>query len=112
MDYMESSEVEVVALLEVLRIFVSSFNFKLEVESDSMNAIYWVSSSCILPWFFQFYFNEIKELSFKISVKFLHVRLSANSFADILAKLGVDRPVPLVVCSLYLLFPCFFVSLL
>lgn len=35
-DYMESSEAEVVALLEVLRIFVSSINFKLEVESDSM----------------------------------------------------------------------------
>lgn len=97
---MESNEVEVVAILEALRLFASSFNSKLEVESDSLNVISWVSSSHLPPWRFQFYFNDIKMLSSKFSIRFLHVRCSANSFADGLAKLGVDISIPLVVCSL------------
>ena len=37
---MESNEVEVLAILEAVRIFASSsFNSKLEVESDSLNVI-------------------------------------------------------------------------
>lgn len=68
---MESNEMEVVAILEVLRIFALSFNSELEVESDSMNVISWVPSSCMPLCRFQSYFNEIKELFSKISLKFL-----------------------------------------
>ena len=61
---MESNEVEVPAILEAIRIFSStSFHSSLMVESDSLNAISWVSSSTTFPWKFQFYMNEIRALS-------------------------------------------------
>lgn len=89
---MESNEAEVLAILEAVRIFASSsFNSRLEVKSDSLNVISWVSSSAVIPWRFQFYLNEIRVLTFSIQVKFQHVRRSANGFADSLAKQGVDR---------------------
>ena len=89
---MESNEAEVLAILEVVRIFASSsFNSRLEVESDSLNAISWVSSSAVIPWRFQFYLNEIRALASSIQVKFRHVGRSANGFANLLAKQGVDR---------------------
>ena len=39
----ESNEAEVLAILEALRIFSSTFKESLIVESDSSNAIRWVS---------------------------------------------------------------------
>ena len=61
------------------------------VESDSLNAISWVSSSAMFPWKSQFYLNEIRALSSSIQVSFIHVGRAANGFADSLAKQGVDR---------------------
>lgn len=47
---MESNEEEVVAILEALWIFVwASFQDLLVVESDFLNAIYWVSSLAAMP---------------------------------------------------------------
>lgn len=94
-----SNEAEVVAILEAPRIF-TSFPFpKLLVDSGSMNAISWVSSTA-LPRQFQFYFNEIKMLSSSIFVEFCHVGQLANSIADSLAKPGMDRSIPFVICNL------------
>lgn len=59
------------------------------MESDSLNAIYWVSSIYKFPWRFQFYFNEIN--SFLAWCQFQHIGGSMNSFANALAKQGVDR---------------------
>ena len=71
---MESNEAEVLAILEAVRIFASSsFNSRLEMENDSLNAISWVSSSAVITWRFQFYLNEIRALTSLIRVKFQHV---------------------------------------
>lgn len=40
---LESNEAEVVAILEALQLSLLSFDEKLVVESDSLNAILWVS---------------------------------------------------------------------
>ena len=66
------------------------------MESDSLNAISWVSSSAVIPWRFQFYLNEIRALASSIQVKFQHVGRLANGFADLLAKQGLDRSSNLV----------------
>lgn len=63
MGCMEPNEVEVLGMLEALRLFVHHFPNKLVVESDSLNSIAWVSSFALPPWKFQFYFNEIREFS-------------------------------------------------
>ena len=88
---MESNEAEVVAFLEAIRIFTStSSRSRLVVESDSLNAISWVSSSAMFSWKFQFYLNKIRALSSSIQVSFIHVERAANGFANSLAKQGVD----------------------
>ena len=66
------------------------------MENDSLNAISWVSSSADVPWRFQFYSNEIRALASLIQVKFQHVGMSVNGFADSLATQGVDRSFNLV----------------
>lgn len=62
-----------VAILEALRFYISTFGSKLVVESDSQNVISWVSSSVMPLWRFQFYLNEIKMLSPYFGVVFQHV---------------------------------------
>lgn len=44
----ESNEMEMMAILEALRIFSPSFQDKLVAKSDSINAISWASSLWIL----------------------------------------------------------------
>ena len=51
----DSNEVEVLAILEALRIFSRSFMGSLIVESDSSNAFSWVTSSAVNPWKIQFF---------------------------------------------------------
>lgn len=70
---------------------MSSFHANLVVESDSLNAIYWVSSCAKVPWRFQFYFNEIKSLSSSLQVKFQHMGRMTNSFWRLFDKQGADR---------------------
>lgn len=53
---------DVLAILKGLQIFLADFHAKLVVESDSMNAIAWVSSPMVACWGCQFYFNEIKSV--------------------------------------------------
>ena len=98
---MESNEVEVLAILEAIRIFsYFYFHSSLVVKSDSLIAMSWVSSSSMFPWKFQFYMNEIRALSPMIQVVLKHVGRSANGFADSLAKQGVDRSSDLVAFTL------------
>lgn len=89
---MESNEAEVVAILEALQIVSSQAS--LVVESDSSNAINWVSSLASFPLRFQFLFNEILVLS-SINVEFKHVRWMTNGFFGSLAKQG-DGSFPFV----------------
>lgn len=49
---MESNEAQKVAILKALRIFTSSYQSKMVVESDFLNAIARVSSRATHPWRF------------------------------------------------------------
>ncbi|XXG62464.1 hypothetical protein AAC387_Pa05g0816 [Persea americana] len=90
----DSNEAEVLAILEALCCFKKYFHGALIVESDSSNAIAWVTNKKINPWKVQFLFNEIRVLSTSSSVVFRHELRLANSFADVLAKQGVERVSP------------------
>ncbi|XXG72211.1 hypothetical protein AAC387_Pa07g1359 [Persea americana] len=95
----DSNEVEVLAILEAFHLFPRDCFEPLIVESNSSNAIAWVSNRKTFPWKFQFHFNEIKELSSSLNVEFHREVRSANSMVDFLAKKGwgvVDRFSPWV----------------
>lgn len=94
-NVMDSNETEVRAILEALHRFVGINQSKLIVESNSSNAIAWVSVSLGGPSTFQFILNEIKALSSAIQVEFIHI-----SMANILARQGMDRSFPFVVYHL------------
>lgn len=91
MGYMESNEAQILAILEALQLFIHHFRNNLTVERDSLNVISLVCTCALPPRRFQFYFNEIKELSSSISVELCRVGRSANGFADSMAKQGFDR---------------------
>ena len=74
----ESSEAEIISIIEVLRSFSVSFRQTLIVESDSLNLISWVSNETKGSWRFYFYLNEIKCLSLELDVEFRHIPHSAN----------------------------------
>lgn len=67
------------------------------LDSDSLNAISLHLSIVVVPWRFQFYFNELKALSSSIRVEFRHVRRIGNGFVDVFAKEGVNRCLVFVV---------------
>lgn len=89
----DSNKAEVLAILEVLGIFSRSFHMKLIVESDSFNAVSWVTKDDCKPWKLHFYFNKIKDLVCCIQVVFHHHIQFANGLADSLEKQGVVRSV-------------------
>ena len=82
----DSNEAEVLASLEALRCFSRCFQGDLIVESDSSNAIAWVSNRKHFPWKFQFLFNEIRAFTTTINVVFRHQLRTTNCMADALAK--------------------------
>lgn len=86
----DSNEAKVLAILEALRLLSRYFMEVLIMESDSSNAIAWVSNRRVSPWRFQFHFNEIRVLL--LIVVFHH----NNSMTDVLAKQGVERLSPWV----------------
>lgn len=83
----ESNDVEVMAILEALRIFSSLFQDQLIVESDSFNAI---TQACS------------KELCFHLCVELQHKIRSANSLTGALAKQGVDKVEPSIASIIWL----------
>ena len=88
-----------VGYLRSLQIFPISFQDTLIVENELSNAIERVSYKESRPWKFQFYFNEIKELSSQMHVVFLHEVRLANRMVDALAKQGVDRVILWVISN-------------
>lgn len=94
MGVRDSNEAEVLAILEALRIFSRSFQRRLVVESDSLNAISWVGINISKPWKVQFTFNGIKDLASNIGATFHHVLRSTNGLADALAKQGLLGVIP------------------
>lgn len=66
--------------------------------SNSAHVVAWLLKLGAKPWRFQFYLNEIKELSSHLDVVFHHKVGSANCMANALAKQGVDRVYPWVAC--------------
>lgn len=75
----DSNEAKILSILEALRIFCSLYQQLLILESDSSNAISWVTSFNF-PWTLQIYFNEIRHLASRSQVSFQHI-----------SKQGVDR---------------------
>lgn len=58
------------AILEAQRVYSTSFEESLMVESDSSNSTSWVSGDGGEPWNLLFYLNDIKSLSSHIKVEF------------------------------------------
>ena len=92
----DSNEAEVLAILEALWLFSSSFQAKLNVESDLANKLLWhliftldVGGSSSI--------SMESRRSSHIDVVFAHVLWSSNSLADGPVKQGVDRSSPWVV---------------
>lgn len=79
-------EAELLAVLEELQIYSGCNQERLAVDSNSSNAVRWVSQEGSRLWKLQYYFNEIKHLSSRLWVSFRHEVRSANSIADALAK--------------------------
>ena len=90
----DSNEAGVLAILEALRIFSRLLQGSLIVESDSFNAISWVSINISKPWKLQFAFNEIKVWLLLLVPLFFMFLGRLNRFADALAKQGVTRVIP------------------
>lgn len=61
-NWWEKAQTMTMMMIFLWRIFSRSFYGSLIVESDSYNAISWVSHDSCKPWKFPFYFNEIKPL--------------------------------------------------
>lgn len=91
----ESNEAKVMAILEAFRLFISSFQAGLIIESDSSNSIGWISSY-EGHWKFHFLLSDIKFMSSQGLVEFKHVGRLANVMVDSLGKQGVDKVVPLI----------------
>lgn len=75
----DSNEVEVLVILEALRLFNRNFFDALIVESDSSNVITWAPTRNMFPRKFPLHFNEIGELSSSLDVVFYHDVISANA---------------------------------
>ena len=63
MPGIKESKAEVLAILEVVRIFSFSSKEALIVESESSNATHWMSLTISIPWRFHYYINNIKASS-------------------------------------------------
>ena len=87
---LKTNEAKILAILEALCIYCRSFQVSLIIESDSFNVVSWAKAFKGL-WKMEFYFNEIRALSYSIQVSFIRVGRTTNSFVDSLAKEGVDR---------------------
>lgn len=85
----DSNEAEVLAILEALRLFRVSFRQPLIVDSDFLDAFFWVKNSATGPWKFHF-FPEIKFLSSDL-VEFRHFLQLVNGEVDMLAKRGASQ---------------------
>lgn len=81
-----SNEVEVLVILEAMRIYSRSFLENSIMESDSFNAISWVANEGHRLWKLLFCFDEIKALASHLHVAFPHVVRSAKGLVDALAK--------------------------
>ena len=66
----DSNKADVIAILEALKVFVQLFRVSSVVESDSANAIHWVSNLDGSPWKFHFLLSKIKALSSSGAVSF------------------------------------------
>ncbi|EOY20107.1 Uncharacterized protein TCM_045502 [Theobroma cacao] len=98
LGYHDSNYAELMAILHALRLFSASQSIgaQLLVESNSKEALSWVSDVRQRPWKLWQIFNEIDYLSQTIgNVSYISVLREGNSFADSLGKLGLDR------CSIF-----------
>lgn len=89
-----SNEEEVVAIIEVLRIYSGSFHER------SWRVIFYCHNldfvETIFPWKFYFLLNEIRSLTSSIQVVLEHINHLANILANSFAKYSALRDSPFV----------------
>lgn len=86
--FKDSEEVQDMAIMEALQIYLSTFQDGLIVESNTSSAISYVNFTAMSPRKFQFLLNKFKYFSFSIQVFFWHIGSSANCIEDSLAETG------------------------
>ena len=79
--------------LQILSLKVELHNVNVIIESDSSNAVSWVSNSEVnYPWEFHYVQSLIDNLKATLhNVSFVHTMRENNFMADTLAKQGVYR---------------------
>lgn len=90
----ESNETEVMVILEALLLYFSPFQDRLLVESEPLT-LSLGSPPNEGPWRFHSLFRNQMFVLTK-PCEFKHMRRSANTMVDTLAKQGVNRGVPLI----------------
>ena len=92
---MDSNQVELLVILKALLVSVESNFFtslSLIIESDSSNAVSWVTCALDVPWRLKTIFNKINVVKRKFQkIMFHKIPREANFITDGLTKLGVDR---------------------
>ena len=97
----DSNLAEVIAIrkaLQVLSLKPEYHNVNIIVESDSFNAISWLTNSEVeIPWKFHFERSLIDNLKNQFyNVSFIHTLRENNSMADAFAKQGVYRDIDFI----------------
>ena len=91
---MDSNEAELRAIKEAFLLLQSKdlSNMYLEVESDSLTAVTWCNFSLKRPWRLIASFAVIDRITRKFKgCRIVHKGRCANSFADALARQGINR---------------------
>ncbi|XP_077251403.1 uncharacterized protein LOC143890566 [Tasmannia lanceolata] len=85
----DSTEAEVRAAHQGIKLFVNERLSNVVIEGDSPNVIRWLNGAGSHPWRFDYHFDEMLDWMRSSTFLFRHVRRSANSMADALARDGV-----------------------
>ncbi|XVF77633.1 hypothetical protein PTKIN_Ptkin14bG0062000 [Pterospermum kingtungense] len=91
----DSNLAERFAAFEAFKLFISSLwvsTHKLLLESDSTNAVMWISNPSSAPWRFRWLINNIENIKRLIPNWSVNDTLQeANVVVDILANAGINR---------------------
>ncbi|XVF83559.1 hypothetical protein PTKIN_Ptkin16aG0498800 [Pterospermum kingtungense] len=90
----DSNLAEILTIKEAFLLVTSSrwVNLPIIFESDSMNAVSWVSNPLKVPWKFRNIISHMENLKRQLQDwKIVHIFRESNSEADSLAKEGINR---------------------
>ena len=97
----DSNMAELLTIKEAFLIFCALENLsskRLIIESDSSNAVLWVSKPNSCPWRLRKFIMQMEGLKVKIAAwTIVHIKREKNDFVDGLAKAGVEQQNNLIV---------------